>query len=93
MKHSFQVKLQSLEHVDTSADLDGMAKLAAATDGLNFDYRTIGELESLVDQIPTDPQILREVNPEEVWDTSWFLLLFLGLVVPEWCLRKWWGLL
>lgn len=93
VKHGFQVRVQSLEDKDTSADLEAMQQLADQTGGLHYNYRTMDQLESLVDKIPTDPQILTEVKTIEVWDGVTFLVIFLVLVSIELSLRKWWGLL
>lgn len=93
VEHAFQVKMQSLEAKDTSADLDAMKNLAAKTGGEYFDYRNMAELDALLRAIPPDPQILSEEILVEVWDGTVFLILFLGLVGTEWSLRKLWGLL
>lgn len=93
VKHSFTVKMQSLEHVDTSADQEAMRTLASQTGGKYFDYNNISDLDSLVAAIPTDPHILKEVITEEMWDGWLFVVLFLFLVSAELSLRKWWGLL
>jgi hypothetical protein len=93
IKHTFQVRMQSLEARETSADLNAMKALAEQSKGLYFDYRNMGELDRLVKAIPTDPQILSEEILVEVWDGSIFLALFLVLIGGEWSLRKLWGLL
>jgi hypothetical protein len=93
VEHAFQVKMQSLEAKDTSADLDAMKDLAAKTGGEYLDYRNMAELDTLVEAIPADPQILSEEIRIEVWDGTAFLILFLALIGTEWSLRKLWGLL
>ncbi|GEM_PF-1868599 len=93
VKHGFQVRVQSLENKDTSADLVAMQTLSEHTGGRHFNYRTMSDLDSLVDAIPTDPQVLTEVETIEMWDGVTFLTIFLLLVSVELCLRKWWGLL
>ncbi len=93
VQHGFQVRMQSLEEVDTSADLAAMKALAEQTGGKSLDYRTMNGLDELIASIPTEPQILRSTRVEELWDGQAFLLLFLVLVSSELSLRKWWGLL
>ncbi|MHC4915703.1 MAG: DUF7408 domain-containing protein [Planctomycetota bacterium] len=93
VKHTFQVKMQSLEAKDTSADLEGMKDLAEATGGQYYDYRNMGSIEELAEQIPSDPQVLSKPIRVELWDGTVFLLLFMILVGCEWSLRKLWGLL
>jgi uncharacterized membrane protein len=93
VSHVFRVHMQSMEHRDTSADVEGMRALAEKTGGKYFDYRNMQDLRSLVDEIPTEFQVLRRSVMVEVWDGIGFLFLFLFLVGAEWSLRKWWGLL
>lgn len=93
VQHAFRVHMQSLEHRDTSADLDAMRDLAEHTGGKYFDYRNMQDIQSLVDEIPTDFQLLRRSVMVELWDGVGFLFLFLFLIGAEWSLRKWWGLL
>jgi len=93
VEHAFQVKMQSLEARETSADLDAMRKLARQTGGQYLDYRSMGSVDDLARAIPADPQVLSEEIVVEVWDGSLFLLLFLILIGAEWSLRKLWGLL
>jgi len=93
VKHGFQVRMQSLEDRDTSADLEAMRDLADRTGGKYFDYRMMRDLDSLADAIPKDPQVLTREIRVDAWDGAPFLALFLMLVVSEWCLRKFWGLL
>jgi hypothetical protein len=93
VSHSFQVRMQSPEDADTSADLKAMEALAQRTGGLYFDYRTMSDLDSLVAAIPSDPQVLTEVKVIEVWDGLTFLAVFVVLACAELSLRKWWGLL
>jgi len=93
VKHAFQVKLQSLEAKDTSADLEGMRALAARTGGKYFDYRNMSNLDELIAALPASPQILSREVLVEVWDGKMFVALFLVLIGTEWALRKLWGLL
>jgi len=92
-KTSFLVRMQSLEHKDTSADLDGLRRLAEETGGKYYDYRTVGDVDRLAGAISTDPLVLEQSRLVEVWDGWLFLGLFVALAATEWSLRKWWGLL
>jgi hypothetical protein len=93
VKHGFQVRMQSLEDVDTSADLRAMEALARSTGGQALNYRTMDDLDALLASIPTNPQVRTETVVEEIWDGWPLLALFLALVCVELSLRKWWGLL
>ena len=93
---SFEVKMQSLEDKDTSADLAAAAAVAGKTGGRVADYRTLRtpeDLDALAAAIDTAPQRIERTVRVEVWDGAIFLGLFLVLISAEWCLRKWWGLL
>jgi hypothetical protein len=78
-----------------------MRERAAATNGVSTTYRTIGEVDTLAEKIPTERQTLEKtVTKEVVFD--WvggvpsfvvFFALFVVLISSEWSLRKWWGLL
>jgi hypothetical protein len=93
VEHPFQVRMQSLEARETSADLEAMRKLSRETGGEYFDYHNMASVEDLARSIPADPQVLTEQVVVEVWDGSVLLALFLVLICAEWSLRKWWGLL
>jgi len=93
VERPFQVRMQSLEARQTSADLDAMRKLSRQTAGEYFDYHNMAAVEDLARRIPSDPQILTEQVVVEVWDGSVLLGLFLVLICAEWSLRKWWELL
>lgn len=93
LKHSFMVKMESLEWKDTSSDLDAMKDLAGDTNGEYFDYRNMNEIQSLIDKIPAAPQRISETVLVELWDGLVFLILLIVLLSGEWSLRKLWGLL
>jgi hypothetical protein len=89
----FDVRLQSLELVDTTADLDAMGQLAERTGGRAYNHHNMDTLDELVSLIPQKKQSIPHETDEEIWDSMLFLLVFLGLVTVEWSLRKGWGLL
>ncbi len=91
--HTFQVKMQSLESRDTSADFAAMRNLSKKTGGQYFDYHNMVSVGDLAAAIPADPQVLSEQLTVELWDGGIFLSLFLVLISAEWCIRKWCGLL
>ena len=95
-KHNFQVKMQSLEDKDTSADLKAAEDLARKTGGQYLDYSMIRDrrdLDKITQVVPPDPKVLKHSRVVDAWDGAKFLLLFLVLISAEWCLRKLWGLL
>ncbi len=93
VEHVFQVRMQSLEARDTSADFEAMRKLAKQTGGQYFDYHNMANVGDLAAAIPADPQVLSEDLTLELWDGLAFLFLFLALISAEWSLRKLYGLL
>ena len=93
VKASFKVERISLEDKDTSADIAMMKLLAEKTGGKAFDYNNMNTVNSLATVIPHNPQVIERDKSIEVWDSIYFLLIFILVVCLEWCLRKWWGLL
>jgi len=89
----FDVRLQSLEDLDTTADLEGLARLAQLTGGRSYDHATIKNLGELPGTLSPEPQLIPHRTEEDVWDSPLFLLLFLGTLTGEWVLRKKWSLL
>jgi hypothetical protein len=89
----FDVRLQSLEDIDTTADLEGLARLAQVTSGRAYDHTTIKNLGELPGTLSPEPQLIPHRTEEDIWDSPLFLLLFLGAITAEWVLRKKWSLL
>jgi hypothetical protein len=89
----FQVRLQSLEDIDTTADLEGLARLAAVTGGKSYDHTNIKDLGELPGTFLTEPQLIPHRTEEDIWASPLFLFAFLGLICTEWVLRKKWSLL
>lgn len=89
----FDVRLQSLEDLDTTADLDSLAQLASRTGGRAYDSDTIKQIGELPSTFSPEPQLIPHRTEEDIWDSPLFLLLFLGCVTTEWVLRKKWSLL
>jgi len=89
----FDVRLQSLEDLDTTADLEGLARLAQATGGRSYDHATIKNIGELPGTLSPEPQLIPHRTEEDIWDSPLFLLLFVGAITSEWVLRKKWSLL
>lgn len=89
----FDVRLQSLEEVDPTADLEGLARLAAATGGRAYDHTTLARLGELPGLVPADPQLLPHHTEKEIWDSVFFWAGLVALMTVEWVLRKKWSLL
>ena len=93
VKASFRVERVSLEDRNTSADIETMKALAEKTGGKAFDYKNMPTVNSIASLIPKDKQVITRDISTEIWDSLYFLLIFIFVVCLEWCLRKWWGLL
>jgi hypothetical protein len=93
-KVHFDVRMQSLEFKDTTADLPGLAVLAAQTGGTSYDHSTIGEgvkkLPSLVD---ATPQWVPHESYADLWDRWYILVILIALAAVELWFRRNWGLL
>jgi uncharacterized membrane protein len=94
-EHHFEVKHQSLEAKDPTADLEAMKKLAEDTKGEYVDCRnmTPERLREVAANLPKKPKVSEWQEKRDIWDGAAFLFVFLALVSSEWSLRKWWGLL
>lgn len=93
--HRFEVRHESLEAKNPTADLEAMRMLANETGGIYMDYSNMTEarLRELASQLSTAPKVTSWSEKRDVWDGFTFLLIFLVLVSTEWSMRKWWGLL
>ena len=89
----FDVRLQSLEDIDTTADLEGMARLAEITGGKAYDHTNITNIGEVPVSLSPEPQLIPHRTEEDIWDSPLFLLMFLGMITTEWTLRKKWSLL
>lgn len=93
VKAPFRVERISLEDKDTSADIETMKILAEKTGGKAFNYQNMPTVNSIASLIPKEKQVITRDISTEVWDSFYFLMIFIFVVCLEWCLRKWWGLL
>lgn len=94
-KEPFKVEMVPLETVDTTADLEGMARLAKDTGGTFLDHRNMGRqsIRDLAASIPADKLVIQQEIVRDVWDGWIALALVLALLTTEWTLRKLWGVL
>lgn len=95
VQESFKVAFQSLESLDTRANLDGMKKLADKTGGRYLDHVSMSRdaLKELAGAVPADKLLVPQESVKEIWNTWLTLLFLLALLGVEWSLRKYWGLL
>lgn len=94
----FVVFDQDREKANPAGDPQLLARIAAQTSEFGGKAIVPEELGSLLDQILADPPQLKTIVPRR-WqlgstslDGAIFLLLFAGLMIAEWALRKKWGL-
>lgn len=92
-KKHFNVRMQSLEYKNTTADLDGMKALAELTGGETIPREELGKLNALKDKVSKEPQLVTHDTFDDLWDSGWILaaLLFFGTV--ELYFRRRWSLL
>lgn len=70
------------------------AELKLAADETRGRFFRIGDVDRLLDQLPSGRQVPIETLPPAVlWNRWWLLLTFLGLITSEWILRKRKGML
>jgi hypothetical protein len=89
-KTTFSAVVQSTESEDPSPDPEALEDLARRTGGSCI---SLGGLGMLPDRIP-DRSVTEVIgrSASTVWDSTAFLLLFSGLLIIEWVLRKLWRL-
>jgi hypothetical protein len=93
-KVHFDVRMQSLEFRDTTADLAGLAALAEQTGGRALDHATMAEgVKKLPPLLDATPQSVPHESFADLWDQWYILLLLIGLATAELWFRRNWGLL
>ncbi len=94
-QESFKVAFQSLEGLDTRANLEGMKKLAEDTGGRYFDHFSLTKdaLKELASEIPSEKLLIPQETVNEIWNSWLVLIALLAFVCAEWSLRKFWGML
>jgi hypothetical protein len=93
-KTHFDVRLQSLEFKDGTADLAALAALAAQTGGRALDHATIGAgIKELPRALDAAPQLVPHETYADLWDRWYILLALLALGTVELWFRRNWGLL
>lgn len=90
----FDVRMQSPEFRDTTADLPGLAALAAQTGGRSLDHTTMGEgVRKLPPLVDATPQAVPHESYADLWDRWYVLALLVALAAVELWFRRNWGLL
>jgi hypothetical protein len=90
----FDVRMQSLEFRDTTADLPGLAALAEQTGGKSLDHATMGEgLKKLPPLVDATPQEVPHESFADLWDRWFVLTILITLAAVELWFRRNWGLL
>lgn len=90
----FDVRLQSLEFRDTTADLAGLAALAEQTGAKSLDHTTMGEgLRKLPPLVDASPQQVPHESFADLWDQWYVLTVLIALAAVELWFRRNWGLL
>jgi hypothetical protein len=93
-KVHFDVRMQSLEFKDTTADLPGLAAVAEQTGGTSWDHSTMGEgVKKLPPLVDATPQSVPHESYADLWDRWYVLVLLIALATVELWFRRNWGLL
>jgi uncharacterized membrane protein len=90
----FLVPDQDIELDRPAAEPSLMAQLAQMTASAGGQALAAEELPDLLQRLAAQPPELKEEVVDKItyWDTWPFFMLFVGLIVLEWYLRKRWGL-
>lgn len=82
----FKVEYSSAEMKNPLIDLDTMTAMARESGGA---WLPLFELPGLPDRIPPrSVYVNTEVRSEDLWDDTWILFLFTGILAAEWLVRK-----
>ena len=81
----FEVSLPRLELADPRVDRAAMTRLAAETQGRTIDWTDAGP--QLL-RIPSAAVEIPVISAQPLWNAPVVMLLFVGLIVTEWVLRK-----
>ncbi|MDA0838702.1 MAG: hypothetical protein O2857_13055, partial [Planctomycetota bacterium] len=81
----FAVTKPSLEFDRAETNESLLRRLATLSGGHYFSLDQIGEVPGKISQLQEN--IVTE-EEDELWDSPFFLLLFSGLLICEWVLRK-----
>ncbi len=93
-KTHFNVRMQSLEFKDTTADLPALRDLAERTGGTALDHSNMEEgIKSLPATVDDSPQLVPHESYDDLWDRWYVLFVLLTLGALELWFRRNWGLL
>lgn len=93
-KTHFNVRLQSLEFKDTTADLPALGTLAEQTGGKAYTHRSsLEDIKKIPKEIDDKPQEVPHESYDDLWDRWFVLFLLLLLGALELWFRRNWGLL
>jgi len=82
----FKVEYSTEEMKNPLIDLESMTGMARESGGTFFPLYRIGEVPAAIPAMSV--YVASEVRSEDLWDDTWILFLFTGLLACEWLLRK-----
>ena len=84
-----RVDVPRLELVQPQVDRSMLNRLAAETLGQALSIEQAGRLPAL---IPSAAKLIPIQTEQQIWDAPLAMMLIVGLIVAEWIVRKWKGL-
>ncbi len=82
---SIMVESFSLEEFDQSGDPTTLQEIARVSGGKYYTFRDFTDAMTNLDRSPVTEVLHREIP---IWNKTWLLMLFIGLLSTEWVLRK-----
>lgn len=93
-KTHFDVRMQSLEFKDTTADLAALKRISEDTGGTALDHKTVaGGLKQAANSVDPRPQLVPHESYADLWDRWYVLAVLITLGAVELWFRRNWGLL
>ena len=74
------------EMTNVQMDITDLKRAADASGGKFYTFETAS---TLIDELPMGRQVrIEPLPPDPIWNSWWVALVFLGVLVSEWLLRR-----
>lgn len=82
------VEVPPLEYRNPRMNREGLVQLATLSEGKYYELHQFDEVVEYLKSAARPREIPVDETQNDLWDESWVLLLFTGLISTEWILRK-----
>jgi len=82
----FEIATMNSEMTNVQMDITDLKRAADASGGKFYTFETAS---TLIDELPMGRQVrIEPLPPDPIWNSWWVALVFLGVLVSEWLLRR-----